>query len=133
MYTTHSQRVVQSTNTKTRTTLLISPETTPEIPNCSSYDSYSASFDRGHNLNGYDQKTALTGQQRVGSESFSDTPGAPSRSVDGRQLSWWRGGVRKVLMNGLVHESKLLGAMQVRRIQSPAAKLSTWVLSIGEN
>ena len=106
------ERMVQPTESKVFMTSPMTPTTT-QFTTWSSYDSHSPSFDCGYNLNGYDQKTAL--------ESFSDPPGTPTRtSIDTRQLSWWRASVRKALMKSLAHESRILGAMQVRRTHSPS-------------
>ena len=109
-------------------------------PNSPSYDSHSsssptirASFDRGYNSNGYNQETAFIGQQRAG-ESLSGTYGLSTGSTtDVRQLSWWRAGVRKALMNGLVYESRILGAMQVCRTRPQWLNYPPYFFLTGED
>ena len=81
---------------------LTTPPLTPTSPAWSSYDS-----------------PVSVGQHRVGYYSSSDPPGVSTRTVDSRQLSWWRAWVRNALMKSLVHESRILGAMQVRGTHSP--------------
>ena len=103
--------------TKSISTMFTTSPLTPTGPAWSSYDSPEPSFDGGDNLDGYDQKTALIAQQRDG-HSFSHPPGVSIRNVDTKQLSWWRAGVRNVLLKSLVHESRILGAMQVRRTRT---------------
>jgi hypothetical protein len=103
--------------TKSISTMFTTSPLTPASPAWSSYDSHSPSFDGGDNLNEYNQKTALIARQRDG-YSFSHSPSVSIRSSDTKQLSWWRAGVRNALMKSLVHESRILGTMQVRRTHS---------------
>ena len=104
----------------TKSIMFTTSPLTPTSPASSSYDSHSPSSAVGHNLNGYDQTSTLMAQQRDGYSS-SLPPGVSIRTVDTKQLSWWRAGVRNVLMRSLVHESRILGAMQVRRTYSSMA------------
>lgn len=112
--------IILHTAYSTNSMMFTTSPLTPTSQASSSYDPHSPSSDVGHNLDGYDQTSALIAQQRDGYSS-SLPPGVSTRTVDTKQLSWWRAGVRNVLMRSLVHESRILGAMQVRRTHFPMA------------
>ncbi len=116
--------IILHTAYSTKSMMFTTSPLTPTSPASSSYDSHSPSFDVRRNLNGYDQTSALIAQQR-GGYSFSHPPSVSRRAADTKQLSWWRAGVRNVLMKSLVHESRILGAMQVRRTHSLNGKVPT--------
>lgn len=84
--------------------------TTPSSDDASHHSS--AHIGPAH-ANGHDQIRALVDLQGPG-EMLLDAPGVLPDNVYKRQMSWWRAAIRNILLKSLVHESRILGAIQVR-------------------
>ncbi|KAG8851831.1 hypothetical protein FRB91_007354 [Serendipita sp. 411] len=78
----------------------------------------SRSNDRKFSLDGYDEKGVVE-DDLEGEELLDESPGTLPDSVYDLQMSWWRAAVRRMLIKSLVHESRILGAIQRKVRNNP--------------
>ncbi|KAG9054832.1 hypothetical protein FS842_004011 [Serendipita sp. 407] len=78
----------------------------------------SRSNDRKFSLDGYDEKGVVE-DDLENEELLDESPGTLPDSVYDLQMSWWRAAVRRMLMKSLVHESRILGAIQRKVRNNP--------------